>query len=109
MPIKNFFNTSSWILKLNVTVPVRAGSNTIERRSIDSSVTVPFEQTFRSLDNAPLVGEEAQNFNYCGCGWPDHMLVPRGTRDGYPCTLFVMISNFQDDRVNNFYAWEFQF
>lgn len=83
------------------TTTLRPGSNTVERRSIDSSVTVPFEQTFRSLDNAPLVGDEAQNFNYCGCGWPDHMLVPRGTRDGYPCSLFVMISNFQDDRVDN--------
>ncbi|XP_065201957.1 phenoloxidase 1-like [Planococcus citri] len=83
------------------TTTLRAGSNTIERRSIESSVTAPFEQTFRSLDNAPLTGEEAQNFNYCGCGWPDHMLVPRGTRDGYPCSLFVMISNYQDDRVEN--------
>lgn len=79
---------------------MRAGTNTIERRSVESSLTVPFEQTFRSLDNAPATGEEAQNFNFCGCGWPDHMLIPRGTRDGLQLTLFVMVTNYQDDRVN---------
>lgn len=81
-------------------ISVRAGANTIERRSIESTLTVPFEQTFRDLSNAPTEGEAQQNSNYCGCGWPDHVLIPRGNRDGLPCTLFVMVTNYQDDRVN---------
>ncbi|KAK9503580.1 hypothetical protein O3M35_010109 [Rhynocoris fuscipes] len=82
-------------------VSLRGRNNTIERRSDQSSVTIPFERTFRSLENRPADNSPgAEEFNYCGCGWPDHMLIPKGSADGFPCTLFVMISNFADDRVN---------
>lgn len=75
--------------------------NTIVRRSTDSSVTIPFERTFRDLDTQrPAEGDDAlAEFNFCGCGWPQHMLIPRGTPEGYPCQLFVMISNYEDDKV----------
>lgn len=56
--------------------PVNPGPNTIPRRSTDSSVTIPFERTFRNLDqNRPNAGttEEAE-FNFCGCGWPQHVI-----------------------------------
>lgn len=76
------------------------GSNEIIRQSSESSVTIPFERTFRNLDlNRPPGGDELEQFNYCGCGWPQHMLIPKGTPEGYPCTLFVMISNIADDLV----------
>lgn len=72
----------------------------MERNSSLSSVAVPFERTFRSLENRPAEGSpDLEEFNYCGCGWPDHMLIPRGTEAGFPCTLFVMITNFTDDKV----------
>lgn len=77
------------------------GQNTIPRRSTDSSVTIPFERTFRNLDqNRPNAGttEEAE-FNFCGCGWPQHMLVPKGLPGGLACELFVMISDYEQDRV----------
>lgn len=80
---------------------MRAGSNTIERRSSDSSITIPFGQTFRSLYTPAAAGSSAaEEFSYCGCGWPDHVLVPRGTPEGFPTTLFVMVTNYQDDRVS---------
>ncbi|GLV31116.1 Prophenoloxidase 2 [Carabus blaptoides fortunei] len=83
------------------TVTLRQGVNTIVRRSTDSSVTIPFERTFRDLDTQrPAEGDDAlAEFNFCGCGWPQHMLLPRGTPEGYPCQLFVMISNYEDDKV----------
>lgn len=38
-----------------------------------------------------------------GCGWPEHMLVPRGAPEsdngGLACQLFVMVSNYDDDVV----------
>jgi tyrosinase len=35
--------------------------------------------------------------NYiCGCGWPDHMLIPKGTSEGFRMELFVMISDNKD-------------
>ncbi|KAL1138896.1 hypothetical protein AAG570_008958 [Ranatra chinensis] len=84
------------------TVNLRPGANTIERKSTDSSVTIPFERTFRNLEQGRPGNENSQtgqDFNFCGCGWPQHMLIPKGARGGFPCTLFVMISNYQDDKV----------
>ncbi|KAK9503579.1 hypothetical protein O3M35_010108 [Rhynocoris fuscipes] len=81
-------------------VNLSKGNNTIERSSDLSAVAVPFERTFRSLEDRPPEGSpELQEYNYCGCGWPDHMLIPKGTADGFQCVLFVMITNFADDKV----------
>ncbi|CAH1106364.1 unnamed protein product [Psylliodes chrysocephalus] len=84
-------------------VNLRQGQNTITRASTDSSVTIPFERTFRDLDTSrPQGGDALAAFNFCGCGWPQHMLIPRGNTDnpGFRAELFVMISNFDDDRVD---------
>lgn len=50
-------------------VNLRPGQNTINRRSTESVVTIPYEQTFRNLDaNRPLVGStEEPEYNICGC------------------------------------------
>lgn len=78
------------------------GQNTIKRRSTESTVTIPFERTFRDLDaNRPAQGSaEELEFNFCGCGWPQHMLIPKGLPEGLQCELFVMVSNYEDDRVS---------
>lgn len=79
---------------------VKSGSNSITRKSADSSLTVPFDQTFRSLDSIDLSStSSAENFVFCGCGWPQHMLLPKGTPEGLLCELFVMITDNQQDRV----------
>lgn len=79
---------------------VKPGKNTITRRDDESSVTIPFERTFRNLDfNRPEGGDALEQFNFCGCGWPAHMLIPKGTVEGLKCHLFVMISNYADDKV----------
>jgi len=80
------------------------GPNTIRRRSTESSVTIPFERTFRNLDaNRPSAGTpEELEFNFCGCGWPNHMLVPKGLPEGLPCVLFIMVSNYENDRVGSY-------
>ncbi|KPJ14807.1 Phenoloxidase subunit 2 [Papilio machaon] len=82
-------------------VPLNAGQNTITRNSSESSVTIPFEQTFRDLraeGGNPRAGN-LTSFNYCGCGWPQHMLVPRGTEAGASYQLFVMLSNYELDKI----------
>ncbi|XP_046734049.1 phenoloxidase 1-like [Diprion similis] len=82
------------------TVTLRPGNNTIERRSDESSVTIPFERTFRNLDeNRPIGGDSLAQFNFCGCGWPQHMLVGKGSKEGYPVTLFAMVSDINGDRI----------
>ncbi|XP_050679709.1 phenoloxidase subunit 1 isoform X2 [Leptidea sinapis] len=85
--------------KFTQTIP--AGTSTITRSSVDSSVTIPYERTFRRQADRP--GEpgsaEAADFDFCGCGWPHHLLVPKGTPKGFPMLLFCMISNWNEDRV----------
>ncbi|XP_030760912.1 phenoloxidase 1-like [Sitophilus oryzae] len=81
-------------------VNLRQGPNTIVRTSEQSSVTIPFERTYRDLDaSRPQGGNQLAQFNFCGCGWPDNLLIPKGTVDGYKCQLFVMISNVNDDLI----------
>lgn len=81
---------------------VRPGQNTVRRRSTESTITIPYETTFRNLDdNRPAAGTDAEaQFNFCGCGWPHHLLVPKGTPEGLTMQLFVMVTNYDDDRVD---------
>ncbi|XP_046384805.1 phenoloxidase 1-like [Ischnura elegans] len=85
--------------KFQVTLKAKTKDNIIVRSSTSSSISIPFERTFMELES-PNIGTTDDGLNYCGCGWPQNMLVPKGTADGFPCQLFVMISNFNDDRVN---------
>lgn len=111
---------------------VRPGKSLVKRMSSESSVTIPFEKTFRDLERAeagpplapggtwnhqiinimgyclflinpigtPVVVPTDSNRNFCGCGWPDHFLVPRGTaKPGTAFSLFVMATDWTEDRV----------
>lgn len=80
---------------------MRPGQNTISRRSVDSSVTIPYEQTFRKIERSGLVeGSDAEaSYNICGCGWPQHMLIPKGIPGGMAVDLFAMVSDYEQDEV----------
>lgn len=79
------------------------GENNINRSSRDSSVTITWERSFaligaiNRLDDPNFDQDQAA---FCGCGWPHHLLLPKGTTEGMKFNLFVMISNFADDNVN---------
>ncbi|GLV44013.1 Prophenoloxidase 1 [Carabus blaptoides fortunei] len=72
--------------------PVRLlpGTNNIIRNSKNSSVTIPLDRIFNSVNEDT---SKDCSTPFCRCGWPDYMLIPRGTPEGFPCQLFVMISN----------------
>lgn len=81
---------------------VNPGANTIKRRSDESNVTIPYERSFRRIGSnfQPTDAAQLAQFQFCGCGWPQHILLPKGTTDGARFDIFVMVSNFADDRVN---------
>lgn len=85
---------------------MKRGKNEIVRLSTESSVTVPHEVTYRNLDNdrAPDNTEESEAFNFCGCGWPQNLLIAKGSPEGFPCQLFVMVSNGAVDQVRIIYT-----
>lgn len=55
---------------------VHPGDNIVRRKSTESTVAIPYEQTFRNIDNdkPPEPGTPNEYaFNFCGCGWPQHV------------------------------------
>lgn len=39
--------------------------------------------------------------NYCSCGWPYNLLLPRGTSTGMKFRLFVMLTDWAQDQVGH--------
>jgi len=70
------------------------GKNTITRKSSESAVTVPHTPSFSELQ----AGEGAHKD--CSCGWPEHLLLPRGTHKGMEFHLFVMLTESSKDTVS---------
>ncbi|KFB47970.1 AGAP006258-PA-like protein [Anopheles sinensis] len=83
------------------TVTLNPGMNTIVRRSDQSSVTIPYERTFRAIGTKSVPTDAAglAQFRFCGCGWPQHMLVPKGAPEGVQFDLFAMVTDYADDAV----------
>ncbi|KAL5276325.1 PPO1 family protein [Megaselia abdita] len=83
------------------TVNLQAGPNMIKRRSDESTITIPFERSFRRVGAAdtPQATDELSRFRFCGCGWPQHMLLPKGNEAGMQFDLYVMISDYTGDEV----------
>lgn len=75
---------------------VQPGENVIRRRSTESSLTIPVERTFRELEVTRAPNETLENV----CGWPHHMLIPKGSTKGLQCHLFVMVSNCDRESVS---------
>ncbi|XP_058835597.1 phenoloxidase 8-like [Topomyia yanbarensis] len=83
-------------------VTLTPGVNRITRRSNQSSVTVAYNRTFRQIKTEAQIPkkDDLEQFRFCGCGWPEHMLLPKGTVEGMVFDLFVMISNYAGDTIN---------
>lgn len=50
---------------------VKPGENLIQRKSIESSLTIPWSQTFRQLERSVTTPEGVEAF--CGCGWVEEL------------------------------------
>jgi hypothetical protein len=82
---------------------LKTGQNIIRRSSMESTIVKKEVETFRELiKNA----EEQQNSDvttkiHSHCGWPMHLLLPKGTQAGEKYTLFVVITDYEQDKVPN--------
>ncbi|XP_064114999.1 hemocyanin AA6 chain-like [Macrobrachium nipponense] len=81
-------------------VKLTPGENHLVRSSLDSSITAPEEATFRDLEAESGSSKEKIEFGQCGCGWPQHMLLPRGMPQGMHFQLFVMLTDYAVDKVD---------
>ncbi|EDS45573.1 phenoloxidase subunit 1 [Culex quinquefasciatus] len=82
-------------------VSLNPGLNKLTRRSDQSTVTVAYNRTFRQIKTAQDIPnkDDLERFRFCGCGWPDHMLLPKGTTQGMAFDLFVMVSDYAGDSI----------
>ncbi|XP_054709528.1 hemocyanin A chain-like [Uloborus diversus] len=78
-------------------IELRPGKNTLVRSSTDSSVTISSTYTFKELLHGEDMQEDRDEF--CSCGWPQHLLVPKGNDKGMVFDLFVMITDAEKDKV----------
>ncbi|XP_055605244.1 phenoloxidase 8-like [Uranotaenia lowii] len=81
-------------------VSLNPGVNNITRKSLDSSVTIPYERSFRNISQSNQSGRD--DFRFCNCGWPAHLLIPKGSTSGIGYTLCVMVSDYTKDVVIDF-------
>ncbi|GFT96260.1 hemocyanin F chain, partial [Nephila pilipes] len=75
---------------------LKSGKNTITRKSTESSVTSTASPSFEKLIHGDEFTEGDDS--YCGCGWPDYLLIPRGNHKGMDFVLFVMFTDYEQDR-----------
>nr|CCA94920.1 hemocyanin subunit f [Euphrynichus bacillifer] len=73
------------------------GKTIITHKSSDSAVTIDRTPTFEDLQKGDVVNET--NSEFCSCGWPQHMLIPRGNHRGMDFQLFVMLTDWDEDHV----------
>lgn len=87
-------------------ITVVPGINQIIRRSDESSVTTSPENIFQPdvLREQP----DAKTSLFCSCGWPQYMLIPRGSESGTQFTLFAIVSNLDDDEVRHWFYHAFK-
>ncbi|KAG8195462.1 hypothetical protein JTE90_002634 [Oedothorax gibbosus] len=76
---------------------ITPGSNVIHRASRDSSVTISKERKFEELLRGE--GTTEHSSEYCSCGWPDHLLIPKGNDKGMEFYLFVQVTDHLKDLV----------
>lgn len=87
--------------KISLLISVAPGKNVINRNAIESSVTLSHTYTFEELKAGQ--GGAADASEYCSCGWPEHMLLPKGTHKGMVYELFVMATDYTVDNVSSVY------
>lgn len=74
--------------------PVQPGEHFVIRRSDESAVIIPFDNTFNPDAVRRKIRSKSNDKSVlCICGWPQHMLVPKGSEEGKPFILFAMVSN----------------
>lgn len=93
-------NRRMWIEmdKFGVTLP--AMSRVVMYRSARQSSVVR-KPAWRPTEPRPALppGTPQSARNYCDCGWPYHLLLPRGTGQGMTFVLMVMLTDWAIDRV----------
>jgi len=89
----------AWIEMDKFVDKVKAGERWIRLRSSrDSSVV---RKPARRPGDAAPPPEVGADPNYCDCGWPYHLLLPRGTAAGMTFRVLLLLTDWASDQVRD--------
>ena len=74
---------------------MRPGVNHISRRSSESALTVDQDAVYARQ----RCGRSIRRVNQCRCGWPQSLLLPRGSPLGTRYRLLAVLSDLSRDQV----------
>jgi len=92
------------------------GITEVTREELDAPHLSKSRWSLDQLQDSLMTGQISQaDFSWGGCGWPRHLNIPRGTEEGMPWTLVVMVSKvlpqdrgrLSDWTNNNHLAWSY--
>ncbi|PSN36662.1 Hemocyanin A chain [Blattella germanica] len=92
---------------------INKGVTVVQRKSSESSVTIPDRETTKVLVkrvNDALEGRITYSVNkdVRHCGYPDRLLLPKGKKDGMPFTLYVIVTDYDNEKVNEL-PWDYDY
>ncbi|CAG8556074.1 16503_t:CDS:2 [Dentiscutata erythropus] len=101
-----------WIELDKIKQTLKPNEKAVFSQNCDESVVIrkPAQKTPEQMDTTAITIEkrfEAESLGreqksevyFCDCGWPFNLLLPRGTKQGLKCKLFVMITDGVKDIV----------
>lgn len=71
------------------------GDNTLRRQSTQSALTIDNDAIYAEGRDAGAV----RRGNVCRCGWPQGLLLPRGSAAGTPYQLLAMVTDYEQDKA----------
>ena len=87
----------SWIELDKFQHKLKASQKAVIARS--SKLSAAVRKPARRPTDPPPVPEPGRDANYCDCGWPYHLMLPRGKREGMDFRLLVVLTDWEIDKV----------
>jgi tyrosinase len=98
-PVETRADRRAWIEIDKFTETLGANQKSVVFRSERQS-SVARKPARRPSEPTPARPSGTVDLNYCDCGWPLHLLLPRGTKSGMEFVAFVMLTDFEQDMVD---------
>jgi len=87
-------------------VQLNPGINNLIRDELEAPHLSKSRWSLNELQDRLMNGQIGQaDFSWGGCGWPRHLNVPRGTEEGMPWTMVVMVSRVLEQDTRRLNSW----
>ncbi|KAJ1534073.1 Polyphenol oxidase 1 [Nowakowskiella sp. JEL0078] len=89
--------------KFQITIPANSKKVFYRRSDQSSVIRKPAQKTVEQMDDRrdedDGLNRSGSDGQYCDCGWPFNMLIPKGSSEGIPFKLSVLATDWNKDNV----------